>query len=78
MELFFVAKVPLLSKIQTLSDKLLVKLLITTIVTACQKPNKQGLSSHFEQFFWSKTTFCILRNKYGFQIGNIMEKKTLF
>ena len=23
---------------------------------------------------WSKTTLCILRNKYGFQIGNSMKK----
>ena len=35
----------------------------------------QGLSSDFEQFFLVKSNCCVfLRNKYGSQIGNAMEK----
>ena len=36
------------------------------------------ISSDFEYSSWSKTTLCILRNKYGFQIGNAMEKINCF
>ena len=42
------------------------------------KTNKQGLSSDFEQFFLVKTTLYILENKYGFQMGNSMEKINYF
>ena len=35
----------------------------------------QRLSSDFEQFLSGQKQLCVfLRNKYGFQIGNAMEK----
>ena len=66
------AKFPLLSKIQTLSHKLLSdKLLTTTIAIGMPKNLYAGFSSDFEQFFLVKNNFlCIfLKNKYGFQIA---------
>ena len=40
---------------------------------------RQGFSSDFEQFFLVKKQLCVfLRNKYGFHIGNAMEKVLLF
>ena len=40
----------------------------------------QGFSSDFEQFFLVKNNFvcAFLRNIYGFQIGNAMQKNKLY
>ena len=38
----------------------------------------RGKRAIFSSSSWSKTTLCILRNKYGFPIGNAMEKTSYF
>ena len=75
----YFAKFPLLSKIQTLSYKPLVRQ--TSNYQHCnwhaQNPTCrefQVISSSSSQ---SKTTLCILRKKYGFQKGNAMEKNKI-
>ena len=61
------SKFPLLSKIKT-------------YLTCCwsdwhaQKPICIEFRVILSSFSWSKSTLCILRNKYGFQIGNAKEK----
>ena len=42
-----------------------------------QKPDA-GNFRWFQAFSWSKTTLCILRNKYGFQKGNAWKKLKSF
>ena len=74
------AKFPLLSKIQTLSHKLLVRQ--TSNHHHCNQHAQNLLFKDFQMILssssWSKTTLCNLRNKYGYQIANAMEKLTLF
>ena len=52
----------------------------TTAIGMPQKIYMQGLSSDFEQFFLviKTTLFICFRNKYGFQIGNAVEKINSF
>ena len=70
------AKFPLFIEIQTLSHKLLVRQ--TTNYHHCnwhtQKPMCRDFQVILSSSSWSKTTLCILRNKYGYQIENAMEK----
>ena len=72
----FFAKFSLLSKIPTLSHKLLVRQ--TSNHHHChwnaQKTRSRDFQVIFSSSSWSKTTLYIFRNKYGFQIGNAMEK----
>ena len=72
----YVSKFPLLSKIQTLFHKLLVRQ--TSNHHHCNWQAQIPICSNFEVILrsssWSKTALCILRNKYGFKIGNAMEK----
>ena len=64
------AKFQLLSKIQTLSHKLLVKQ--TSNPQHYNQYAQQPLCRDFQVIFgsssWSKTTLYIFENKYGFQI----------
>ena len=80
MRCFFLAKFPLLSQIQTIFNKLLVRQ--TSNHHHCnwhaQKTYKQGFSSDFEQFFLVKNNFVYFKDKYGFQTRNATEKNTLF
>ena len=70
------AKFTLLSMIQTFSHKLLVRQ--TSNHHHCNWHAQKSTSMDFEVILssssWSKTPLCILRNKYGIQIGNAMEK----
>ena len=74
------AKILLLSKIKFyLTNCCSGNLLITTIAIGMPKNFNAGFSSDFEQFFLGKKQLCVfLRNKYGFQIWNAMEKNKLF
>ena len=76
----YFAKFPLLSKKQTLSHKLFIRQ--TSNHHHCnwhaQKPACQGLSKWFQAVLPSQKQLCVfLRNKYGFQIGNAMDKITV-
>ena len=77
---FFFAKFPLSSKIQTLSHKLLVRQ--TSNHHHCnwhaQTPTCRDIQVILSSSSWSKQLcLCILRNKYGYQIGNVMVKDKL-
>ena len=76
-EVGFFAKLPLLSKIQTLSPKYLVRQ--TSNHHHCNWHTQKPMCRNFQVIWgnssWSKKQLCVLlRNKYGFQIGNAMEK----
>ena len=78
---WFFAKFPwILSRIQTLSHKLLVRQ--TSLHHHCdwhaQKPNCNDFQVISSSSSWSKTALCILRNKYGFQIGMLWKNKIYF
>ena len=69
-ELFWVfcAKFPLLHKIQTSSHKLFIR-----------QTSKHHHCNWYAQKLVKNNFVCLcLRNNYGFQIGNAMEKLTLF
>ena len=70
------AKFPLLSKMQTLSCKLLVRR--TSNHHHCNWYAQKAICIDFQVILcissWSKTMLYIVRNKYGFQIGNAMGK----
>ena len=70
------AKFPLLSEIQTLSHKLLVRK--TSNHHHCnwyaQKHTCRDFQVISNSSSWSKTCLCIFRNKYGYKIGNAMGK----
>ena len=72
----FFCKFPLLSRIQTLSHKLLVRQ--TSNYHHYNWNARKSTGKDFQVILssssWSKTTLCILRHKYGYQIGNAMEK----
>ena len=70
------AKFPLLSELQTLPHNLLIRQ--TSKHHHCnwhaQKPENRDFQVILSSSSWSKTTLCIFRNKYDYQIGNAMEK----
>ena len=65
---FFCKKFPLLSEIQTLSHKLLVRQ-TSNHPHHCNQYTQKPLCRDFQvissSYSWSKTALCILRNKYG-------------
>ena len=72
----FFCKFPLLSKIQTLSHKLLVKLLTTTSEIGMPKHLHAGTFKWFWTVLSGQKQLCVfLRNKYGLQM---LWKNTLF
>ena len=70
------AKFPLLCKIQTLCHKLLVRQISNHHYCNWhdQKPICKDFKVILSSSFWSKSTLCIFRKKYGFQIVNAIEK----
>ena len=70
------AKLSLLSKIQTLSQKLLVRQ--TSNHHHCNWNAQKPIGKYFQVILSSSSCqkqLCVfLRNKYGFQTGNAMEK----
>ena len=74
------AKFPLLSKVQNLSHKLLVRHISNhqQCNWYAQNPKCENFQVILSSSSWSKTTLCILSNKYGFKIGNAVEKNKLY
>ena len=75
---FFFCKFPVLSKMQTLSQKLLVRQ--TSNHHHCDKHCQKSKCKDFK-WFWAvlpgqKQLCLFLSNKYGFQMGNVMEMIT--
>ena len=70
------AKFPLLSKIQALSYKLLVRQ--TSNHHHCNWHAQKSICMDFQVILsnssWSETTLCILRKKYGFKIEDARKK----